>query len=225
MTKSELYTLTTSLNGGYEIDNALFESFLDIAQMRIEGLRPWVILRTEDSSESVGSGDTYLTPKTIPSGFLNWGDDNFPIVILDSNNNPTYLREIPMSRKLEYKDSEGVFYCDYSTNKLYLTGKAVGTIYKYYCKESPLVSGSLDWAFPSRFHKILAFYVSVMWKLGIDYDVISNSQGNSNAGIALSILDIMTMWDTKLQESMTRGTDPFVGGGLATSWQSGKMPL
>lgn len=224
MTKAELYTLTTNLCGGFEMDMTLFEQFLDIAQMKIEGMRNWVILKNEDASQSIAPGESFTSAKNLPTGFLNWADDDSPIQLIDANGNPLGYREVPLSKKYFYKQYGGVFFVDYILNKLYICGTITQgyTIHQYFIKESPLVSAGNTWVFPERFQKILAFYAAIYWKLGVDYDVVSNTQGNNNASVANAIYDIMTNWDARLQEAQTRGLDPF-NSDQPGGWQSGKM--
>ncbi len=86
MTKAQLYTFVTSLLDGNPIDTTLFDTLLNIAQMRRENERPWMILRAEDTSQTVSSGNTFETQKDLPTDFRKWYT-RFPIVLTDSNLN------------------------------------------------------------------------------------------------------------------------------------------
>lgn len=215
MQKSALYTFVTSLLNEIQIDTTLFSTFLDVAQMRVEGIRPWVILRGQDNTQTASQGDTFLTSKNLATDFREWYDES-PIQLVDSNNNPIGLVEVPFADRFQYRSSGGRFCVDYPNNKIYLLGNLTQsyTIYQNYIKVSTLVSTSdtTSWVFPERFHKILGLMIAEMWKNGIDYDVFTNSQATQQAGQAKAILDEMVRWDMRLQQNMTRGLDPFNQG-------------
>ena len=210
MTKTQLYTLLTSILDGNEIDQTLFESLLDMAQMLRENARNWVILRTEDSTQTMTASNSYLTSHDLPSDFRKWYNRT-PIVLVDSQGEvQARLTEIPIQEKDRYKHSAN-FYCDYANSKIYICGSynQALTIKQYYQKKATLVSlaDTNEWAFPSEYHKILAFDVAVFYKLGVDYDVINNQQGNNNASVANAIFKAMTEWDGELAESGLNGQD------------------
>ncbi|MDI6820932.1 MAG: hypothetical protein QMD65_02010 [Patescibacteria group bacterium] len=213
MTKADLYSLTMQLLNGVQMDHGLFGSFLDVAQMNIEDIRPWVWLRATNSAQTAGASNTFTTAKALASDFSRFYDDDSSIVLVDSNNNPIHLRQIPIAQKFAYKNDSGVFYVDYSNSYLYICGTLTKTyaIYQNYIKIAALVSAdnSNSWIFPSRFHKVLALLVAVYYKLGVDYDIVSNAQADAQASQANAILNLMTRWDSNLQNSMTRGIDPF----------------
>lgn len=217
MNRTQLYAFVSSLLDNYQIDATLFDTFLDIAQMAVEGIRPWRVLLSEDVTQTWGAGDTFLTQKSIPALFMNYESES-PIIATDSQNNPTYLFEVPFSEKNRYRNTMGKFYCDYANNHLYVCGAATQsyTLHQFFIKESPLLSAKtgasyddLLWIFPSRFSKILGLYIAVYWKLGPDYDIISNTQANQFASMANTMNSIMETWDSKIQNSQARGIDPF----------------
>lgn len=218
MTKAELYTFVTSLTGGIQIDADLFDTFLDVAQMQIEGLRPWVILRGIDTTQSLSAGDNWQNAKDLPSDFKEWCEET-PVRLVDANYNVIDIAEIPFAKRLDYKTSSGVFCVDYSNNEFYVLGNLTQpyTIHQSYVKAAPLVSGDNTWTFPERFHKILALMVAVFWRKGIDYDIFNQTLADNQMQQINGILDIMTRWDSNLQQGMQRGLDPFnaytIGGG------------
>lgn len=212
MDRSQLYTFVTALLAGIQPDETTFETYLDIAQARIEGLRPWVKLRAVDSTQTLSPSDTFQTPKTMPADFDRWYAE-MPVVLVDANGSPLYLAEIPFYQRFTYQKAGGHFYTDPATNLLYVCGtySQAQTIHQHYLKTSTLVSAAAgnSWIFPARFHKLLALMVAVFWKKGIDYDIISNVQADSQAGQAAELLDVMTTWDAELQQNAQRGLDPF----------------
>ena len=50
MTKAEIKSLVTEILDGNELNNVIFEALLDLSQAIRERHRPWVILRSEDST-------------------------------------------------------------------------------------------------------------------------------------------------------------------------------
>lgn len=226
MTKAQLYTFVTSLLDGLEMDTVLFSNFLNISQMRRENMRPWMILRSEDSSQTVSSGNTFLTEKSLPTDFRRWYSRS-PVVIIDSANNPmAYLKEVPIGQKYTHKGNGSKFYTNYATNKLFICGdwSQSGTIIQNYIKKSTLVSadGENEWIFPSEYHEILGLDVAVMQKLGVDYDIINNAQGNNQATLANTIFMQMAEWDDELQNSSVQGVD-YGSGGSYSGELSGRI--
>lgn len=227
MTKTELYTFTTSLLDGLEMEETLFDTFLNIAQMYWENQRPWMILRSEDTSQTISTGNTFETEKSLPTDFRKWYT-RFPIVLTDSQaNSQQFLREIPISMKLAYKQDISRFYCNYRTNKFYVCGQPSQslTIRQYYIMKTTLVSASdsNDWDFPTEYHPILALSVATYHKLGIDYDIINNSQASNNAALAVQIYMSMSEWDSDLQNSSIQGQDYGSGQGWTGNSSGGRM--
>jgi hypothetical protein len=208
-TKTELFTLTTELLDGVEMNETLFDAFLDISQSIRENDRNWVILRASDITQSLTPANTYLTSHDLPSDFRKWYSQT-PVVLVDSDGNvQAKLREIPIQARDDYKN-DNVFYCDYAAKKIYLCGSYPQplTIKQYYQKKSPLVSdGADEWLFPTEYHKILAFDAAVFFKLGVDYDVINNQQANSNAAVSNQLFNALKETDNELQLSSLGGQD------------------
>lgn len=209
MTKEQLQTFVTSLLDGYEIEESLFDTLLNIAQAYWESRRPWMILRSEDTSQTIGTSNTYLTEKSLPADFRKWYT-RFPIVLADENGNARqFLREVPLNTKLAHKSNNTKFYCNYATKKFYVCGtpSQASTAHIYYIRKAPLVSEGNEWEFDEEFHPLLGLSIAVYWKLGVDYDIINNAQGESNAALAAQMFSAMTEWDGDLQESSIQGQD------------------
>jgi hypothetical protein len=224
MTRATLYDfLTEGLLDGQTIDLTLFGTLLDVAQMLVEDARPWVWLRGEDLTQTVSAGSP-LTAKDLAASWRSWPSDA-PIQLLDSGYNTVlYLREVPFGDRYKYKNTS-VFCVDYPNSDLYILGSHSQnyTIKQEFSKISTLVSAaeSNSWVFPERFHKILAYIVSTLWRNGIDYDVFSNPMGDNNASTAAAMLDLMTRWDSNLQAGMQAGQDPYNPVSVGTSGTSG----
>jgi hypothetical protein len=222
MTKNELYILTTQLTSGIEIDLTVFDQFLDIAQSQIEDIRPWVILRGFDSSQTADSSNSFTTPKDLAVDFKEYCEES-PIQLIDASNNVMGLNEIPFSDRFRYSTYAGKFCVDYANSNFYLTGTIPGAyaIYQNYIKIPALVSSGSEWVFPERFHKILAFMVAIYWRKGIDYDMFNQTLADNQGAVVRGIVDTMTRWDSNLQYSMQRGKDPFNSNTIGQGSTSG----
>jgi len=224
MTREKLYDFVTSLCGGEEIDITLFNTFLDVAQMRIEGLRPWVWLRATDSSQTVSPADNYTTAKDLGDNFFEWYEEA-PLQLIDVNGNPSYLTEVPFSQRFQYQKMGGKFCVDYPNNNIYILGTITQayTLYQNYIKNSELVSGddNNEWIFPEKFHKILGLLLAIFWRKGVDYDVFNQTQADNQEQQVLAIYDVMSRWDSNLQANMQRGKDPFDNFSIGSGSQNG----
>lgn len=238
MNRTAIYNFVTSLLFGYQMDETTFEAFLDVAQDQVEISRPWIVLRAEDSSLSVGTSNDFTVAFTIAptnSDFSRWiqaTPTGAPIVLTDSQNNPQGFLEVPLAQKFSYKDAGAKLFCDYGLKKFYLCGKITQsyTIHQFYLKKSAQVSANANniWLFDSygySFSKVLGFLIALQWK-GVDYDIINLQNAGELGKAAAGILDQMTRWDSELQQSMQAGKDPFAsenglwsansGGGILT---------
>lgn len=219
MSYQELYAFVTELLGKYQMDDTLFKIYLDIAQAQIEGLRPWRFLITEDATQAISPSDTFTSGKTIPVNFLNYSS----MVLVDSGNNGIECEQIAIESKFAYKDTFAKYYCDFTKMKLYFCGliPQAYAIHQFYVQMSPLVSANNVWVFPSFYHKLLALRVAAMWKMQVDYDVISAGQAQAQESAATAMLDAMTRWDANLQLKAIEGNDPY--GGSFGGPQAGKL--
>ena len=213
MNRDQLLEFTTGLLDGATIDDTLFDSLLDIAQLHRENLRPWVVLRIEDSTQTALTSDTYLSSKNLPSDFRKFYS-RFPVVLTDNDGNAVRsLREIPLNMKNVYRNDPDKFYVNYATKKLYICGNQSQnlTIRIFYIVRTPKLTSDYTstWALASYddFEKILGLDVAVYHKLGVDYDIINNAQGNANAALANMMLGSMTEWDNELALSTQQGVD------------------
>lgn len=218
MTRDELYSFVCDqLLDGFQMDTTLFNTFLNVAQMRRENQRPWVILRKEDTSNTVSPNNTYETAKTLPTDFRRWYSRH-PIILTDSNGNVQQkVAEVQLNDKNSYKGFLEKFYCDYGASQFFICGAPSQTFTArlYYLRKAPRVSlaASSEWIFPTEYHEILGYDIAVYWKLGVDYDIINNTQGNNNAAIANTIFEAMSEWDSELANSALQGRDYPIPGG------------
>ena len=210
MTYQEIYDFTTKLCSDQIIDTDSFNSFLDVAQMLVEDLRPWVLLHTEDATQSASPSDSFTTAKNLATDFKEWYSES-PLQLVDANYGEIYLTEVPLADRFKYRQSGGRFCVDYKTGKFYILGTLTSayTIHQNYINLPSLVSAGNTWVFPERFHKILALTVASLWRHGIDYDIFNAVLADKQVQQAQAMIDLMTRWDSRLQQNMQRGKDFF----------------
>lgn len=232
MNFTALYTFVTSLLFGYQMDVTLFQTFLDSSQQEVEGMasRPWVVLRATDNSQTCGPATNFQTAfnlGSVAAPFLKFYGYQ-PIVLVDINNNPYVLREIPFAQRFQYQSIFGTFCVDYKNKKFYIMGtiQQSFTINQNYIYRSPrfLEDGSNTWVFDQYdgdASKILGFMIALKWK-GIDYDIINLQNATQLGAQASGILNRLSALDFDWQVNMTVGVDPFGSGSV--DWQAGRLP-
>lgn len=224
MIGTALTTLCTSVNGDSPIEATLLGSLVNIGKAILEGERDWMALRKTNTTLSVSanSSNQWNTPISIATitDFLRFYGD-FPIRIFDGNNQMEYYKQVPFSRRLEYKDVPNTFVHDIAGKKIYLNGSVAlsGTLYISHIINTSDISLSAitdvetdgTFPFPSRFHPILAFYAVGMNKGAIDYDSINREMLPQNQSILVALKNAMEKWDTNLQLAEQMQTDPSGG--------------
>jgi len=215
-----LKTLCISLNGDSAIEVTLLNSLVNIAKATLEGERDWMALRKTDTSLSISASttnqwNTSLSLSDITDFLRFYGD--YPIRIFDGNNKIEYYRQVPFSKRLEYKDIPNTFVHDIANKKIYLNGTVVmsGTLYiNYIINTSDIdVDGTTDietngtFPFPSRFHPLLAFYAVGISKGAVDYDSINREMLPSNQVALFALKNAMLVYDTKMQLAEVAMTD------------------
>ncbi len=233
MNKTTIYDNVTSLLDDFEMPQAQFDFFLDTAQAYWEGQRPWMVLRSENTDVTIGANNTFETQNSLPSNFMKWYT-RFSIVLCDSNGNPQqYLKECALNQKTMYKGNSSRFYCIYRTNKFYVCGSPAQSLVAriYYVQHGTKISAAdantWDLDPQDRFTQILAFTIAAYFKLGVDYDVINNRQGDANADVANQVYKLMEDWDAELQESSLDEGAPqgSAGGYFGADGLSGQLSM
>lgn len=228
MNRDSIYTFLTGLLFGKQMDLTLFYDLLDTHQRMREAMRPWVVLQSEDSSQTVSTSTTFTTALTLPATFGKFNPLNAPIVLVDAQNNPIPLQEVPIADKYIYKDQMGKFYVDYANKQFFVCGTFTKsyTAHIYFVQAPTLVSAASGnvWimdTFGQPGGQLLAHDIALAWK-GIDYDIINNQNAQILTAKVAKMEDVMSKWDADLQNAQTRGQDPFAAG--RSSWQAGQLP-
>lgn len=213
MTGPVLATLCEEVNGGASIGSTLLFQLINLAKAMVEQRRPWMVLRSTDTSKTVTTSTTWQTAIDLSTiARFNRFHGKYPIRLFDGSNNIQRYEEVPMEERLSYKDAPGTFCYDESTKFLYLNGNVpfAGTLHIRHIKDSPDIENSeaSSWTFPSWSHSLLAFMAVSINKGGIDYDDINALMSPENRALALQITRQLETWDAEKQLSSTENIDP-----------------
>ena len=217
MNGSDIYTLVTGIMG-YAPDTTLYYTLLNLCQGIRENMRPWMILKKEDTSNQVPptNQSAFLTPYSLPADFRKFYSPKRSVQLADASNivRQWYV-QIPKDRKLECKDDNTKFYVDYILNQLFLCGivNQLYTMHIYYICRSPLITATQAWVFPSEYAPILAYDVCELLKAGIDSDTVNAAQAVANGRTSAIIYSQMAEWDNDLAtDSIEGATYGDIGG-------------
>ena len=173
------------------MDTDLFLTLLNVGKDLLEDERPWQFLRTLNSSNTATSSAI-----TLPANFKYenkiWLGADLPLT-------PVPFEEL-------HRTGGSARYCiDRASNLLYVLGGSTGqTLYIYYIKNSDEITLVTSPVFPSRFHKILGFYVVGLYQSGVDADDIFARMSVENKIQVEAIKRSMINWDSMLQ-NISRG--------------------
>ena len=211
MNGSALYLLVTSIMG-YPPDQTLFYTLLNLAQGIRENQRPWMILKKEDSSNTVNQTNVtaFLTPYNLPADFRKFYSPKRSMQLVDSSNViHQYYVQVPKDRKFENYQDNTKFYCDFILNQFFLCGivNQVYTAHIFYIYRAPLITATQAWVFPSEYGPILAYDVCELLKAGIDSDVVNAQQAVFNGRTSALIFDQMAQWDSDLAVDSIEGAE------------------
>ena len=208
MNGGELYILTTEFLGGTSLDEILFYQILNMKKDVLEMERDWMILRTFDSTITFTSSDDYTSTKTLPDRFLRVYtpfDDmtkaQTGVYIVDSSGNKIPLKPIAFARRFDFKDVEGYYYLDIKNRKIGRTGTTAGTLHIFFLQGTAEITESSTWEFPTWAHPLLAYFIAIEQKGGIDWDTINANQVPYNNKSLGMIERNLNMWDARLQQS------------------------
>lgn len=209
MLGSELYTLTTFLLGGSEMDVDAFYTLINVKKAIRENMRDWMKLKKTDVTKTLSSSDNYASAKALPSDFSRWQKDR-PVRLYESSNTTSYLDyfEVPLSEQLTIQSEADKFFCDYDAMNAYFGGTRDRsyTIAMNYIKNTPDIAESVGWIF-GDLDAILAFDVATSYKGGIDYDSVNARMAQYNGLDAKEIERALVSQDASLQVSSRRGVN------------------
>lgn len=206
MNGQALLDLTTDLLGGEELNETFFLTLLNMARVKREGNRDWTWLRRKDTSISWLTSDTPATAKAVPSDFLRpiKGTLNSrPIVFLRADGRKWGTAdEVALERQYDYQDAQGYFFVDHGADPktIHFTTAAPEnlTAALFYVSSGPDIGLATEWArIPARYHPLLAYDVSIMYKGDVDFDDINARMARSSAGSAEALESAMVMEDER----------------------------
>ncbi len=208
----DILDLLQSILAGEGIAQVYALQLINLARIRIEGLRPWKVLSTKDNSQTVSPATLYTTPIPLPSitggapaDFVRFlGESTLSegsVVLFDGNTDVQYITQIPIENILANKDQYGSVAVDYGGGNMYFTGLIPKnyTVYQYYIGDFGDITVSTAWLrFPKRFWAALAFDAANHWRLGTDYDDVNARNATDNGKMAAELLEAMRLWDSEL---------------------------
>jgi len=204
MTLDEMKTMFEGLVDD-KLDDTLLENLFNMAKNEIEIERPWEVLKELDSSNTIASGHTYTTAKTLPTRFLT------PLLIFVGDDRIQY-KQIPFEERERWKDITHRWYLKQKDSNFFICGTPASgsTIYFFYMQSSPDISGSQDWTFPSFAHPLIPikaaklFYPIDRIEKGRAYDDRWQIQENL-------IRRQLHAWDARLKKDAARHSKyPFI---------------
>ena len=219
-TGAELTDFITGLNGGATINSNLLSVLVSSAKAIVEEERSWMVLRKTNSLLGLTTANTWQTPVYMTSitDFSRFYGENV-IRLFDGNNRIEYYRQVPLDRRLEFKNVSNTFCFDEASKLLYFNGVIPfsGTLYINYVATSTeidLASVDPQWTtFPARFMPILAFYAIGIHKGAVDYDSINKLMLPTNAAVLQALKNALEKWDNERQASAIDGNDPSESAG------------
>jgi len=175
------------------VDEVLFYQLANIAKNLVEDERPWMFLRSLDSSQSASTGNYSETSKALPT---SWRRTYKLMVGRDQ-----LYEQVPFDEQHLWRFTSNRFVVDVANSVYYLLGPvgAGGTIYHYYIKTTPDIDESTSPMWPSRFHGLVAHDVAAFIMAGVDADDQFARMSPTNSGAAERIREAMREWDQRLQ--------------------------
>jgi len=201
MTRDEMKTFTTSVLGGEELGDTLFDTLLNSVRSNRENERPWRKLVKEDSSKTATSSNVFTTAHSLPSDFRR-ALPRRAVVLVSTTDSNDFLEyeEVLFENRFQRQNSSGFFFIDHANNNLHLAGTLDKSyvIHLFYIYNPGDITNSNAWPFPSEFHPILPYDIAAVHKGGIDYDDTNARMAPEDRAAARAIHNAMIKWDTEL---------------------------
>ena len=190
MTGAELITMFNSLVDD-DIDSTLAYQLLNNARIKIEGERPWQMLKKRDATNTADTGGTWETAYSLPS------DYNDPINIIVGTLEYT---PIPFEQAVFYKDNGRYYYIDEANSNFHICGSpgTAETIYFNYIYTPTDVTSTTSPVWPARYHPLIAFEMAVLFTEGVDADEVSKTMSTGFLRARQDLHDQMEKWDARL---------------------------
>lgn len=198
MTGTELYTMVETILDDSP-DEVLFYQLLNAAKNKIEDMRPWMMLRALDSTQTATNGNNSDTSRALPTAWRR----TYKLMV----GTDVQFIQVPFDEQHLYRYSSGRFCVDVANSVYYLLGTwgAADTIYHYYIKTTSDIAAGTSPVWPSRFHPILAYEVASYIMAGVDADAEFARMAGPNQAASQALLESMVTWDTEMQLAANGG--------------------
>lgn len=171
------------------VDETLFYQLLNVAKNNVEDARPWMFLRTLDSSKTAVAN----TPIALPTSWrrtykLSVGYDDI-------------YTQVPFDEQHLYRNSSNRYVVDVASSTYTLLGTIgrTDTVYNYYIKSTADIAAGTSPVWPDRFHPILAYEVAGYVMMGVDADDTFARMSPENKVASQALKNSMEAWDSQLQ--------------------------
>ena len=171
------------------VDEVLFYQLVNVAKNNVEDARPWMFLRTLDSSKTAVAN----TPIALPT---SWRRTYKLMVGTDM-----VYTQVPFDEQHLYRNTSGRYLVDVASSTYTLLG-TIGrsdTVYNYYIKSTADIASGTSLVWPDRFHPILAYEVAGYVMMGVDADDVFARMSPENKVAAQTLRNSMEAWDSRLQ--------------------------
>lgn len=215
MLGSDILNLLTEILGDEAPSQTYMLSLINMTKTIVEAKRPWKVLSTKDTSQTVTGSNTYLNAFPLPANFYRYlGESELSegsIKLFDGSDNKYTLTEVPIENILDYRNEFGKFAVDYNNKQFFICGIVPGTftIYQYYIQTTATITANNSWEkFPSAYYpQILAFATAARWRLGTDWDEIASNNADDNVNMYNMIFEAMSDWDNELALAAVNSID------------------
>ena len=208
MITTEIIEFAEKLMDGETIEETLGIQLADHIKNWVEAKRKWRMLIKENSDNSFGPSDNFLTAKDLPSDFSIDKE-----VLIGDNDSVAKYTPIPFEQRRVYRNS-GERYCiDMVNSKMYIHGSVAGskTIYLYYIYQTDELEADTSPVWPERFHKLIGFLMAEIYLAGVDAGEMSVQPALEHSKEGQIILDAMENWDDELQLQAINHSTPVRG--------------
>lgn len=234
MTWEQMYAMVTAGLRGTTVDPTLFTEMLNEARMNREVEHPYLVLQTQDKSQTWNPSDTWQTAKPLPANFVSFIED-IPMQLWDGSANPGSLMEpvnlTDIKNLLWYNTNTYTAGMDYFNNQFFMAGtinQPLIIVQNYIADTGDILpmSGQTSYTWnniPPRYHKMLPYDVLCMFRLGVSYDDLAARNADNNGQRAEMIANSMRRWDSRLRRTNLRNTDYFPPG--TNTYRSGRIDV
>ncbi len=217
MNGQEIINIFRRYVGDEGVDDDLALDLLNTVKDMVEGDRPWRMLVKEDSSQTFGASDTYLTSKDLPDDFFS--DIKLK---LGTESSDDYIEYDSCELEERRRFSASQRYCiDLAGEVFYVLGSVsqTYTIYLYYIKETPAITLITSPVWPTKFQRLIPLLMAEIHKGGVDADTWNLEQALRLSKPGLILWKAMQNWDSVLKLKSMGGRTPIRGTrtGRATS--------